>query len=57
LRQRDFPDDRWPVDCAHGHLRIADAIARRDVLEAEAAAREHIRQVEAYVLAEPRLVS
>jgi DNA-binding GntR family transcriptional regulator len=57
LRQRDFPDDRWPVDCARGHVRIADAIARRDVAEAEAAAREHIRQVEAYVLAEPRLVS
>jgi DNA-binding GntR family transcriptional regulator len=36
-------------------VRIADAIARRDVSEAEAAAREHIRQVEAWVLAEPRL--
>jgi DNA-binding GntR family transcriptional regulator len=57
LRQRDFPDSRWPVECARGHVRIADAIARRDVAEAEAAAREHIRQVEAYVLAEPRLVS
>ena len=56
LRQRDFPDSRWPVDCARGHVRIADAIARRDIPEAEAAAREHIRQVEAYVLAEPRLV-
>jgi len=55
LRQRDFPDSRWPVDCARGHVRIADAIARRDVEGAEAAAREHIRQVERYVLAEPRL--
>jgi GntR family transcriptional regulator, rspAB operon transcriptional repressor len=57
LRQRDFPDSRWPVDCARGHVRIGDAIARRDIAEAEAAARQHIRQVEAYVLAEPRLVS
>ena len=57
LRQRDFPNSRWPVACAQGHVRIADAIARREVAEAEAAAREHIRQVEAYVLAEPRLAS
>lgn len=55
LRQRDFPDSRWPVACARGHVGIADAISRRDVSGAEVAAREHIRQVEAYVLAEPRL--
>lgn len=55
LRQRDFPDSRWPVDCAAGHVRMADAIARRDVAGAEEAAREHIRQVERYVLAEPSL--
>jgi GntR family transcriptional regulator, rspAB operon transcriptional repressor len=55
LRQRDLPDSRWPVECARSHVRIADAIARRDVSEAETAAREHIRQVEAWVLAEPRL--
>ena len=55
LRQRDFPDFRWPVECARGHGQIADAIARRDVAGAEAAARAHIRQVEDYVLAEPRL--
>jgi DNA-binding GntR family transcriptional regulator len=55
LRQRDFPDSRWSVDCAHAHARIADAITRRDTAAAEAAAREHIRQVERYVLAEPHL--
>jgi DNA-binding GntR family transcriptional regulator len=55
LRQRDFPDSRWSVDCARGHVRIAEAIARRDIEGAEAAARDHIRQVEGYVLAEPRL--
>jgi DNA-binding GntR family transcriptional regulator len=55
LRQRDFPDSRWSVDCARGHVRMADAIARRDVEGAETAAREHIRQVESYVLAEPSL--
>jgi GntR family transcriptional regulator, rspAB operon transcriptional repressor len=55
LRERDFPDSRWSVDCARGHVRIADAIGRRDVAEAETAAREHIRQVERYVLAEPSL--
>ncbi|HLY49907.1 MAG TPA: GntR family transcriptional regulator [Solirubrobacteraceae bacterium] len=55
LRQRDFPDSRWSVDCARGHVRMADAIARRDVEAAQDAAREHIRQVESYVLAEPSL--
>ena len=54
LRQRDFPDSRWSVDCAEAHVRIADAIARRDTAAAESAAREHIRQVEGYVLADPR---
>jgi DNA-binding GntR family transcriptional regulator len=55
LRQRDFPDSRWSVDCARGHVEMADAIARRDVERAESAAREHIRRVEHYVLAEPSL--
>lgn len=55
LRQRDFPDSQWSVDCARGHVRMADAISRRDLEEAEAAAREHIRRVERYVLAEPTL--
>jgi GntR family transcriptional regulator, rspAB operon transcriptional repressor len=56
LRQRDFPDAGWSVDCGRAHIRIADAIARRDVTGAEAAAREHIRQVESYVLADPAVV-
>jgi DNA-binding GntR family transcriptional regulator len=56
LRQRDFPNSRWSVDCGRDHVQIADAITRRDTAAAEAAAREHIRQVEGYVLAEPRLV-
>lgn len=55
LRQRDFPDSSWSVECARGHVRMADAIAKRDVAEAENAAREHIRRVERYVLAEPSL--
>ena len=55
LRQRDFPDSRWSADCARGHVKMADAISRRDVAAAEEAAREHIRQVERYVLAEPSL--
>jgi DNA-binding GntR family transcriptional regulator len=55
LRQRDFPDGSWSVDCARGHVQMADAIAKRDVSGAEEAAREHIRRVERYVLAEPSL--
>jgi GntR family transcriptional regulator, rspAB operon transcriptional repressor len=53
LRQRDFPDSEWSVDCAHAHMRIADAIARRDPAVAEAEAREHIRGVKGYLLLEP----
>jgi DNA-binding GntR family transcriptional regulator len=55
LRQRDFPDSQWSIECARGHVRIADAIARRDTAAAEDAAREHIRRVEGYVLAEPEI--
>jgi GntR family transcriptional regulator, rspAB operon transcriptional repressor len=56
LRQRDFPDTGFSVECGEYHVRMAEAIARRDVTGAEAATREHIRQVEGYVLAEPGLV-
>jgi DNA-binding GntR family transcriptional regulator len=56
LRQRDFPEAGWSVECGKAHVRIADAIARRDTTSAEAEARAHIRQVEGYVLAEPHLV-
>lgn len=51
LRQRDFPDLQASVECGHGHVQIADAMARDDVEDAEACARAHIRQVEGYVLA------
>jgi len=53
LRQRDFPDVAASVECGIAHVRIADAITRRDAEGAEDAAREHIRQVERYVLAGP----
>lgn len=53
LRQRDFPNVAASVECGIAHMRIADAITRRDAEGAEAAAREHIRQVEGYVLAGP----
>jgi DNA-binding GntR family transcriptional regulator len=53
LRQRDFPNVAASVECGIAHIRIADAITRRDTEGAEAAAREHIRQVEGYVLAGP----
>lgn len=53
LRQRDFPNVAASVECGIAHVRIADAITRRDAEGAEAAAREHIRQVEGYVLAGP----
>jgi GntR family transcriptional regulator, rspAB operon transcriptional repressor len=51
LRQRDYPNVAASLKCATAHMRIADAITRHDVEGAEAAAREHIRQVERYVLA------
>jgi DNA-binding GntR family transcriptional regulator len=57
LRQRDFPDGRWSLECAQGHARIARAIARGDVGGAESATREHIRQVQSYVLAQANLTA
>jgi len=54
LRQRDFPASEWSVDCAQAHMRIAAAIAHGDAAAAENEAREHIRRVEGYVLAEPQ---
>ncbi len=50
LRQRDYPTVAASVECGVAHIRIADAITQRDAEAAEAAAREHIRQVEGYVL-------
>jgi len=57
LRQRDFPGLQASVECGHAHVRIADAMARDDLEGAEASAREHIRQVEGYVLAGPGLTT
>jgi DNA-binding GntR family transcriptional regulator len=39
------------VACARAHLQIAKAIARRDPDAAGKAMREHVHQVEGYVLA------
>jgi DNA-binding GntR family transcriptional regulator len=51
LRRRDYPTLAASVECGAAHVRIADAIARGDAAAAEAAARDHIRQVDGYVLA------
>jgi GntR family transcriptional regulator, rspAB operon transcriptional repressor len=51
LRQRDYPDRAASVECGLAHVRIAEAITRGDTDAAESAAREHIRQVEGFVLA------
>jgi GntR family transcriptional regulator, rspAB operon transcriptional repressor len=51
LRQRDYPDRAASVECGLAHVRIAEAITRGDVEAAETAARNHIRQVEGFVLA------
>ncbi len=50
--RRDYPTLAASVDCGAAHVRIADAIARGDAAAAEHAARDHIRQVEGYVLAD-----
>jgi DNA-binding GntR family transcriptional regulator len=51
LRRRDVPQAGDSVDCAQAHMRIVDAIARRDSDGARHAMRDHVRQVEGYVLA------
>jgi DNA-binding GntR family transcriptional regulator len=51
LRRRDVPQAGDSVDCAQAHMRIVDAIARRDPDAARHAMRDHIRQVEGYVVA------
>ncbi len=51
LRRRDYPTLAASLECGEAHVRIADAIARGDVAGAEAGVRDHIRQVEGYVLA------
>ncbi|MFL5859476.1 MAG: GntR family transcriptional regulator [Solirubrobacteraceae bacterium] len=51
LRRRDVPRAELSVACARAHIRIARAIARRDPDAAGKAMREHVHQVEGYVLA------
>jgi DNA-binding GntR family transcriptional regulator len=51
LRQRDVPRAEGSVACARAHLQIAKAITRRDPEAAGKAMREHVHQVEGYVLA------
>jgi DNA-binding FadR family transcriptional regulator len=51
LRRRDVPQAEGSVACAQAHVRIAEAIKRRDPEAARHAMREHVRQVEGYVLA------
>jgi DNA-binding GntR family transcriptional regulator len=51
LRRRDVPQAEESVACARAHVRIARAIARRDPDGARKAMRDHVHQVEGYVLA------
>jgi DNA-binding GntR family transcriptional regulator len=51
LRRRDVPRAEGSVACARAHVQIAKAIARHDPDAAGKAMREHVHQVEGYVLA------
>jgi GntR family transcriptional regulator, rspAB operon transcriptional repressor len=51
LRRRDVPQAEGSIACARAHVRIAETIARRDPDAARQAMRDHVRQVEGYVLA------
>jgi DNA-binding GntR family transcriptional regulator len=51
LRRRDVPRAEGSVACARAHLQIAKAIRRHDPGAAGKAMREHVHQVEGYVLA------
>lgn len=50
LRQRDVPHITFHVECALAHIRMGDAIAAREMSEAEAETRAHIHQVRDYVV-------
>ncbi len=50
LRQRDVPSAGDSVDCAEGHVRIAEAVARGDSAGAAAAAAAHVDMVGLLVL-------
>jgi DNA-binding GntR family transcriptional regulator len=51
LRRRDVPRAEGSIACAQAHVRITKAIARRDPDGARKAMRQHVHQVEGYVLA------
>jgi DNA-binding GntR family transcriptional regulator len=50
LRERDLPGDQFSVRCASAHVRIANAIARRDAEAAAEEMRRHIHSVRDRVL-------
>ena len=49
-RQRDVPSATASVDCATGHMRIAEAVARGDAAAAAAEAAAHVEMVGLLVL-------
>jgi GntR family transcriptional regulator, rspAB operon transcriptional repressor len=49
-RQRDVPGAAASIDCATGHVQIADAVARGDSAAAGAAAAAHVEMVGLFVL-------
>jgi len=49
-RQRDVPGAGAAVDCATGHMRVADAVARGDDVGAAAEAAAHVEMVAGLVL-------
>jgi GntR family transcriptional regulator, rspAB operon transcriptional repressor len=51
LRRRDVPQAQISLECARAHIGIADAITAGDATAAAARMAEHLRQVEAAVLA------
>jgi DNA-binding GntR family transcriptional regulator len=51
LRRRDVPQAEGSVACARAHVMIGEAISRRDPDAARTRMRDHVRQVEGYVLA------
>lgn len=51
LRRRDVPHAEGSVACARAHVQIGEALRRRDPDAARKRMRDHVRQVEGYVLA------
>jgi DNA-binding GntR family transcriptional regulator len=51
LRRRDVPHAGDSVHCARAHMVVVDALVDRDPTRARQAMRDHVHQVEGYVLA------